>query len=275
SGSEVELQLTHMPQTGPAHTHSCLAKQTTLDEEGVPDFVGNLSKAVQKERQEIENSTATISAIVDILNTVANVSTAVDETSMQNILETVDVIIGEESRVSWVILNANDTRNSSSKLLGSLESLSSYLDGEFSVRTPRILLNRTTFDDSFMADLNSSIVLNITKNSMSNVYITTILLSTLYIVMPTRNSTFDVSPFNTTSNETASDNAINAAVLLVKINATVQNVILRYDKLNSSLTMNPQCVFWNFTLFDNIGAWDDEGYSFAPRKEITSNKHWL
>ncbi|XP_053300843.1 adhesion G protein-coupled receptor F5 isoform X1 [Pleuronectes platessa] len=240
-----------------------LIESQTLDEEGVPDFVGNLSKAVQKERQDIENSTATISAIVDILNTVANVSTAVDETSMQHILETVDVIIGEESRESWVILNANDTRNSSSKLLGSLESLSSYLDGEFSVRTPRILLNRTTFDDSFMADLNSSIVLNITKNSMSNVYITTILLSTLYIVMPTRNSTFDVSPFNTTSNETASDNAINAAVLLVKINAKVQNVILRYDKLNSSLTMNPQCVFWNFTLFDNIGAWDDEGCKFV------------
>ncbi|CAB1431717.1 unnamed protein product [Pleuronectes platessa] len=135
---------------------------------------------------------------------------------MQHILETVDVIIGEESRESWVILNANDTRNSSSKLLGSLESLSSYLDGEFSVRTPRILLNRTTFDDSFMADLNSSIVLNITKNSMSNVYITTILLSTLYIVMPTRNSTFDVSPFNTTSNETASDNAIMQPCCLSK-----------------------------------------------------------
>ncbi|XP_053300846.1 adhesion G-protein coupled receptor F1 [Pleuronectes platessa] len=243
--------------------HQLLIQSQTLDEEGVPEFVGNLSKAVQKERQDTENSTATISAIVDILNTVASVSTAVDETSMQNILETVDVIIGEESRESWVILNANDTRNFSSKLLGSLESLSSYLDGEFSVRTPRILLNRTTFDDSFMADLNSSIVLNITKNSMSNVYITTILLSTLYIVMPTRNSTFDVGPFNTTSNETASDNAINAAVLLVKINATVQNVILSYDKLNSSLTMNPQCVFWNFTLFDNIGAWDDEGCKFV------------
>ncbi|XP_060947074.1 adhesion G-protein coupled receptor F1-like [Limanda limanda] len=240
-----------------------LTESQTLVVEGVTTFVGNLSKAVQKERQDIENSTATISAIVDILNTVANVSTTVDETIMQNILETVDVIIGEESRESWVILNANETSNSSSTLLGSLESLSSDLDGEFSVRTPRILLNRTTFDDTFMADLNSSIVLNITKNSMSNVFITTILLSTLNIVMPTRNSTFNVSPFNTTSNETASDNAINAAVLLVKINAKVQNVFLSYDKLNSSLTMNPQCVFWNFTLFDNIGAWDDEGCKFV------------
>ncbi|XP_060947075.1 adhesion G protein-coupled receptor F5-like [Limanda limanda] len=240
-----------------------LIESQTLVVEGVPEFVGNLSKAVQKERQDIENSTATISAIVDILNTLANVSTTVDETIMQNILETIDVIIGEESRESWVILNANETSNSSSKLLGSLESLSSDLDGEFSVRTPRILLNRTKFDDTFMADLNSSIVLNITQNSMSNVFITTILLSTLNIVMPTRNSTFNVSPFNTTSNETASDNAINAAVLLVKINATVQNVLLSYDKLNSSLTMNPQCVFWNFTLFDNIGAWDDEGCKFV------------
>ncbi|XP_062267411.1 adhesion G protein-coupled receptor F5-like isoform X1 [Platichthys flesus] len=240
-----------------------LIESQTLDKEGVPDFVGRISKAVQKEKQNIEKSTATISAIVDILNTVANVSTAVDETVMQNILDTVDVIIGEDSRESWVILNANETSNSSSKLLASLESLSSDLQGEFSVRTPRILLNRMTFDDFFMADLNSSIVLNITTNSMSNVYITTILLSTLNIVMPTRNSTFDVSPFNTTSNETASDNAINAAVLLVKTNVKVQNVFLSYDKLNSSLTMHPQCVFWNFTLFDNIGAWDDEGCKFV------------
>ncbi|XP_060947076.1 adhesion G-protein coupled receptor F1-like [Limanda limanda] len=240
-----------------------LIESQTLVVEGVPEFVGNLSKTVQKERQDIENSTATISAIVDILNTVAEVSTNVTKTIMQNILETIDVIIGEESRESWVILNANETSNSSSKLLGSLERLSSDLDGEFSVRTPRILLNRTKFDDTFMAYLNSSIVLNITQNSMSNVFITTILLSTLNIVMPTRNPTFNISPFNTTSNETASDNAINAAVLLVKINATVQNVLLSYDKPNSSLTNNPQCVFWNFTLFDNIGAWDDEGCTFV------------
>ncbi|XP_047184732.1 uncharacterized protein LOC118290626 isoform X4 [Scophthalmus maximus] len=227
--------------------------------EEVPQFVLNLSTVVQQEKTEIANSSATISAIVDILNTIANVSTAVNKTVMQNVLETIDVLISEDARDSWLILNANDSRNTSSALLGSMETLSSDLDGEFAIATQRILLNRTTFNNNFMADLNSSVVIDIPNTSMSNIFITTILLSTLNNVMPPRNSTFDVTLFNATSNETA----INAVVVLIKINATVQKVLLRYNKLNSSLTLNPQCVFWNFTLFDNFGAWDDEGCTFV------------
>uniref|UniRef100_A0A8D3CYF9 G-protein coupled receptor 116 n=1 Tax=Scophthalmus maximus TaxID=52904 RepID=A0A8D3CYF9_SCOMX len=178
---------------------------------------------------------------------------------LQNVLETIDVLISEDARDSWVILNANDSRNTSSALLGSMETLSSDLDGEFAIATQRILLNRTTFNNNFMADLNSSVVIDIPNTSMSNIFITTILLSTLNNVMPPRNSTFDVTLFNASSNETA----INAVVVLIKINATVQKVLLRYNKLNSSLTLNPQCIFWNFTLFDNFGAWDDEGCTFV------------
>lgn len=56
--------------------------------EEVPDFVANLSKTVQEEKIEIANSSATVSAIVDILTTIAatiaNVSTAdVSESVMQ------------------------------------------------------------------------------------------------------------------------------------------------------------------------------------------------
>uniref|UniRef100_A0A8D3CAY6 G-protein coupled receptor 116 n=1 Tax=Scophthalmus maximus TaxID=52904 RepID=A0A8D3CAY6_SCOMX len=234
-------------------------KELLIDSQEVPQFVLNLSTVVQQEKTEIANSSATISAIVDILNTIANVSTAVNKTVMQNVLETIDVLISEDARDSWLILNANDSRNTSSALLGSMETLSSDLDGEFAIATQRILLNRTTFNNNFMADLNSSVVIDIPNTSMSNIFITTILLSTLNNVMPPRNSTFDVTLFNATSNETA----INAVVVLIKINATVQKVLLRYNKLNSSLTLNPQCVFWNFTLFDNFGAWDDEGCTFV------------
>lgn len=51
--------------------------------EEVTQFVVNLSIAVQQYKTEIVNSSATISAIVEILNIVANVSTAVNETIMQ------------------------------------------------------------------------------------------------------------------------------------------------------------------------------------------------
>ncbi|XP_041814179.1 uncharacterized threonine-rich GPI-anchored glycoprotein PJ4664.02-like isoform X3 [Chelmon rostratus] len=252
-------------------TDSCIItqiKELLIDSqdlvvEEVPQFAANLSKTVQENKTEIANSSATISAIVEILNTIANVTTAVGESVMQNVLITIDVIIGDDTRESWAVLNANETHSASSGLLDSLESIAEDLVGEFAIETPRILLNRTKFDNSFTADLNSSIIINIPPTTVSNVFITTITFPTLNIVMPARNSSFDVSLLNSTSNETVIDDAINAAVVLVQVNATIQNVTLSFDKLNNSLSLNPQCVFWNFTLFGNLGAWDDEGCTFV------------
>lgn len=182
---------------------------------------------------------------------------------LQDVLETVDTIVSNDAKESWVVLNANETRNASSELLGSLEALSNRLVGEFVIATERILLNRTTFDNSFRADLNFSIVIDIPDTNINNVYITTIIFSTLNNVMPARNTSFDASLFNATSNETVADNVINAAVVLIQINETIRNVTLSYDKLDKSLSMNPQCVFWNYTSFGNLGAWDDEGCRFV------------
>ncbi|KAM9339668.1 adhesion G-protein coupled receptor F1-like [Symphorus nematophorus] len=245
------------------HIKELLIQSQDLVEARVAVFVANLSQTVQTNKTEIANSSATVSAIVDILNNIANITTDVDQSVMEDVLETVDVIIGDDVRESWELLNANETRNASSQLLGSLETLSNKLDGEFTIRTQRILLNRTTFDNNFTADLNSSIILHIPDTNINNVFITTITFSSLNNVMPARNASFDAGLFNATSNETVIDNAINAAVVLVQVNATIRNVTLSYAKLNDSLSINPQCVFWNFTLFDDLGAWDDEGCTFV------------
>ncbi|XP_059212959.1 adhesion G-protein coupled receptor F1-like [Centropristis striata] len=182
---------------------------------------------------------------------------------LQAVLETVDAIVGDDSRESWEVLNSNGSHSASSELLASLETLSDGLDGEIVFETKGIHLNRTPFDNSFRADLNNSIVLDIPDTNLSNVFITTMIFSTLNNVLPARNSSFDNSLLNGTINDTVTDNAINAAVVLVKINATIQNVTLSYDKLNMSLSLDPQCVFWNFTLFDNLGGWDHEGCTFV------------
>ncbi|XP_029281283.1 adhesion G-protein coupled receptor F1-like [Cottoperca gobio] len=226
----------------------------------VANFVANLSDTVGEFKEQIVNSTATISAIVEILDNIAALNIQeVSRDSMQDILDTVDVIVGDDSRESWVVLNANETRNVSSKLLSSMEILSDVLIGTFSIATERIFLDRTTFNNSFKADLNNSVVLDIPNTDISNIPITTITFFTLNIVMPARNTSFNI---NTNSNDTLPDNAINAAVVLVKLNATIQNVTLSYSKLNQSLSLHPQCVFWNFTLLNNLGAWDDEGCEF-------------
>ncbi len=54
-----------------------------LEVEEIPEFSANLSTSVQDEQDDIVNSSATISAIVDILNNIANISTTVTENVMQ------------------------------------------------------------------------------------------------------------------------------------------------------------------------------------------------
>lgn len=234
-----------------------------LSEEQVPEFSRQVSEAVQNASNDISQSPATIDAVVQILNTIANVTAVVNENVTQNVLEIVDAIIGDNARESWGFLNTNETRNTSSSLLGSLETLTDRVNGIFAIETPLILFNRTAFNDSFMANLNSSVSLNIPQSDVSNVNITTITFPTLNNVMPTRNSSF---PVNST-NETAIE--INAAVVLIKISNTVPNVTLTYQKLNTSLEEDPQCVFWNFTLFDFLGAWDDQGCEFVSQDNDT------
>ncbi|XP_028253417.1 uncharacterized protein adgrf6 isoform X5 [Parambassis ranga] len=235
-----------------------------LVKENVAGFSKNLSEAVLTEKTQISNSSATISAIVNILNNIANVSKVVNEQIMTNVLATVDVLIGDDAKASWTFLNANEKqKNASSELLGSMETLSTGLNGTFEIKTNRTLLRRTTFDDSYTTDLDNSIVVNINNSNVFNAFITTIAFATLHNVMPVRTSMYNYSLFNTTSNDTDPDTAINAAVVLVQINATIPNVTLSYSKLNKSLSLGPQCVFWNFTLFENNGAWDDEGCEFV------------
>lgn len=181
---------------------------------------------------------------------------------LQDVLEIIDTIIGAESSESWEILNANQTRSPSSLLLESLEKLSNLFVGEFSIATERITLTRTTFSNNFTTDINSSVVINIPSTGFNNVSITTIALPTFNFVLPARNSSFDPDLDNDTNNGTVDKNAINAAVVLITVEETVQNVSLSFHKLNGSLQLNPQCVFWNFTLFNQLGAWDDSGCFF-------------
>uniref|UniRef100_A0A8C2XEF3 Adhesion G protein-coupled receptor F5 n=1 Tax=Cyclopterus lumpus TaxID=8103 RepID=A0A8C2XEF3_CYCLU len=187
------------------------------------------------------HSTSVLS-IVDIIGNIAAVNGEVSE----SVIKVVDVIISDDSRESWTFLNQNDTNNSSSNLLSALEGLAGGLVGEVSFASKRILLNRTTFNNSFTADLNSTITIDLPNTNFINVFITTITFPTLNNVMPT-----------------VIDNAINGAVVLVQINATIPNVTLSYNKLNKSLSEVPQCVFWNFSLFNNRGAWDDDGCRFV------------
>lgn len=49
----------------------------------VPKFVENVNQAVMQDKKQVPNLSATVSAVVIILNNIADASTAVNETIMQ------------------------------------------------------------------------------------------------------------------------------------------------------------------------------------------------
>uniref|UniRef100_A0A3B3IK12 Adhesion G protein-coupled receptor F5 n=1 Tax=Oryzias latipes TaxID=8090 RepID=A0A3B3IK12_ORYLA len=229
----------------------------------VETFSQNLKDAVLNNKGEIAKSSGTINTIVNILTTIANVSGVV---SKDNVLQTVDVLIGNDAKPSWSFLNSNMSQNASSQLLGSLESLSNRLNDSFEISTPLITMVRTEFSSSFAKDLNSTVSIEIPFNNSLSANITTILLSTFNNVIPPRNSSSNSSLLNNTSNPADGSPGTNS-VFLVKIDKIIRNVTLKFKKINETLPLNRsfQCVFWNFKLVNNTGAWDDEGCKFVSR----------
>lgn len=129
----------------------------------------------------------------------------------------------------------------------SLETITSGLTNEsFNIDTDFILLNKTTFTNTFDADFNSSVGINITESDGETQSITVITFASLDNVLPARDE----------ANSTTT--IINGNVVLVRAGGAVNNVTFTFDIRNDTLGQ-PQCVFWNFTLFEGLGGWDDEG----------------
>lgn len=173
-----------------------------------------------------------------------------------------NVVVANASRDAWGILNANSTArvrrsatrelisttSDSAALLASIETISDALtdDPDFNIATQQIILNRTGFSGSFSSNLNSSVLLDLPGPLQDNTFITTINFNSLdNVLLPTNanNETFFL---------------INGNVVLVKANTTVNNVTFVFD-INNATLKSPQCVFWNFSLLDNQGAWDSTG----------------
>uniref|UniRef100_A0A3B5APT0 Adhesion G protein-coupled receptor F7 n=1 Tax=Stegastes partitus TaxID=144197 RepID=A0A3B5APT0_9TELE len=193
-----------------------------------------------------------------------------------DVLLTVGVLTINDARESWDFLNTNDTRNSpatnstsaesvSSLLLQSLETITTRLTSDsFNIETPSILLNKTTFENTFNADFNSSVEINITEPDGGNQSITVLTFESMDNVLPARDEA------------NSSVNVINGRVVLVQSNSSISNISFTFDITNNSLG-NPQCVFWNFSLFDGLGGWDDEGCTLVSddTETVTCNCNHL
>ncbi|KAM9551879.1 adhesion G protein-coupled receptor F4-like isoform 3-T3 [Salvelinus alpinus] len=246
--------------------------QTALVGTDLPVFLERLRNSTFNLLGRIVASPATISTIVNILTNVANVSrsTPINKPLMKNFLETAGVLTSNEAKTSWGDLNKNLTKNESSAFLGTIETISNFLtDDFFDIETQGINLNKTTVNNSVnnLFNLNSSVLIDIPASEASFNSITIITFDSLYNVLPARNS----------SSRNNSVNTINGKVVLVKVNGTIKNVTFRFKVLNKTLAnktlANPQCVFWNFNLFDGLGGWDDKGCELQSDKNDTVTCH--
>ncbi|KAM9317862.1 adhesion G-protein coupled receptor F1-like [Pholidichthys leucotaenia] len=90
-----------------------------------------------------------------------------------------------------------------------------------------------------------------------NLTLTVIIFSGLDNVLPARDQ------------ENSSTTVIGSQVVLIQSSGNnITDVSLTFDILNKTLG-NPKCVFWNFTLFDGLGGWDEKGCTVQERTNET------
>ncbi|XP_051525425.1 serine-rich adhesin for platelets-like isoform X7 [Myxocyprinus asiaticus] len=222
-------------------------------------FVHKVNNATTVNKADIVQSSATVANLVEILNTIADVSQNIqlDEAVITDFLEIVEVISSEATKPVWEILNTGGvSQGNSSQLLNAIENvLKAASNDSFNIISPTnaFLFRKITTSNSFFKDvlkLNSTAEIGIPDIS-SNATVTTAAFSTLNNIMPVRNRT---------DNSKKSVNVINGLIVVVKTSVTISNISLSFQKLNNSGNIaNSQCVFWDFKLFNGTGGWDSTG----------------
>ncbi|XP_030621000.1 adhesion G-protein coupled receptor F1-like [Chanos chanos] len=220
----------------------------------LPAFVEKVSNATTSNQNTVTTSTRTVTSTVKIVSAIANMSQSiqVSEDIIENVLETVEVISSDNAKEVWDGLNNNtESQRNSSSLLQALETIiDSTSPGSFTIKTANIEFAKTSFKNSFRktVGINSTgeIFIPGTAFSDRNVSITTVAFSNLNNVLPPRDA------------QNSSVTIINGIVLLINVTETINDMSLSFHKLNTTLA-TPQCVFWDFDLFNGSGGWSSFG----------------
>ncbi|XP_033859933.2 adhesion G-protein coupled receptor F1-like [Acipenser ruthenus] len=222
----------------------------------LPILIEQLNNTSTVFKNNITSSAATISSVVDILtifsNTAKNVT--ITEAELGGFIGTVNNIIGSESIKSWDALNNQNADSTSSRLLQSVElfATSFSTNSFFKLETNNIKLNAIKITNNDIA-YNESFKFNNTVHG--SVSIPSSELSTLPVIVSIAYLNIsDILPLrnNTTKGK------VNGIVLTTVVNSVIKKVSLDFEMKNTFLD-KPECVFWNFTLFNNTGSWDTSG----------------
>ncbi|XP_015253578.1 PREDICTED: adhesion G protein-coupled receptor F5-like [Cyprinodon variegatus] len=234
-----------------------LDQSATLDKATMPGFLENLKDATINNTETITDSPATINAMVDILENVANRSGSLNitiyEESTKNIMKSAGVLTIDTAKKSWDTLN-NETSNkvdASSSFLSAFEGITAnVVNKPLNINTDHIIFTKTNFTNIFKEDFNSSVEVEIAEAEVEKQSISVIVFASMNNVLPVREKT------NTSSS------VINGRVALIQPESNLTNISIAFDVLNETLG-NPKCVFWDFDLFDGLGGWSEDGCSFV------------
>ncbi|NXR33086.1 AGRF5 protein, partial [Zosterops hypoxanthus] len=225
----------------------------------LPSYLAQLKEQTKQELTTINNSSANLGAIVNILDIVSSIPAEAEEVTMKNFLSTVDLIVNDSTTEAWEGLNKEKTRQSS-LLLQSVENFSLRLQ-PVNNTIPSVSANtihlqgivvkendNTDYNKDFLSRENLTVKVVIGENEIQtltqNSTIVSVMYSRLGHILP--QSTFGYV------------NGLLITTTLSSNRSQKFDVNMTFAKKDLSLTM-PQCVFWNFTLNNHRGDWDTRG----------------
>lgn len=177
----------------------------------------------------------------------------------QNFLSTVDLIVGDSTTEAWEDLNKEKTRQSS-LLLQSVENFSLRLQ-PVNNTIPSVSANTIQLQGVVVKE-NSNTAYNKNFHSAGNLTVN-VLIDETEIQTLTQNSTIVSVMYSKLGHvlPRKTFEYVNGLLITTTLSSNRSenfNVNMTFAKKDLSLKM-PKCVFWNFTLNNHNGDWDNHG----------------
>ncbi|XP_078503811.1 adhesion G protein-coupled receptor F5-like [Lissotriton helveticus] len=229
----------------------------------IPVFLDDLSANITAAQTNI-TTFATVTAVVDILKTLSEVTKNVTGAMMKNFLDTADVIVNKQE--TWVAVSETQRIEGGSRLLESTQEFSKALqivNGSIAqeTKTKNIILKGIVVTNETPIYKEIFTFGNATGNvTTGNVQVANETLATI------RSSSLITIAYSELSNIlTATQNqSVNALVMSTVVgnqnntnSSEIFKISMAFDKINRSLS-NASCVFWKFN-GNGSGDWDTEG----------------
>ncbi|NXR89964.1 AGRF5 protein, partial [Hypocryptadius cinnamomeus] len=225
----------------------------------LPSYLAQLKEQTKMELTTIKNSSANVGAIVTILDMVSSIPAEAEELTMQNFLSTVDLIVDDSTTKAWEDLNKEKT-GQSSLLLQSVENFSSRLQ-PVNNTIPSVSANTVQLQGVVVKENNNT---DYNKNFHSAENLTVnVLISETEIQTLTQNSTIVSVMYSKLGHILPQETFeyVNGLLITTTLSSNRSqkfDVNMTFAKKDFSLKM-PKCVFWNFTLNNHRGDWDNHG----------------